>query len=515
MRTLLRAFITIALSCISLHAFSYYNCSTLEAFSNFTKTNYTSGSVAHNKSGVFSCDVPDWCNMVNIDTGENLEDESDDVVLGHVLPFIPGEGWAWTHAWTQIGYCECKIERLQNGGYSLCDYVLRTGESSALSSNYNLFSSARAQLTINPFYIEQYPIPGDRYNPSNVKRVEKIVSQVKWEQLFPLANTVYSYNNFLKSVALFPRFCDTYHLQSAGTPEEQEARDAIHSEKLCRKSLATLFAHIAFESGANDTTRSEPLWRQGLYYANQKSCTETGAGCEYNSECSSTNITRTIWPCGKNSQNQYVKYFARGAIPLQYSYNYAQFSEAIYKDPKKLLSSPHQVSESWLNIATAIYTFLKPQTPGPNMKHLVDGTWQPNQFDTESGIVPGFSATINLKHSSSACGTGTETTKAKRLIDNYKRLSIELNNSITGENLTCKNMKSFSTRGNALPQYWDKSFFENPDYPERKAFTCLLVPYITPFSIFDQPEGGSAVEYDGYKNCVINHYDVRKIITQY
>lgn len=74
--------------------------------------------------------------------------------------------------------------------------------------------------------------PGRAANPENVKRVEGIVKASDWEYLFPLRAQAYTYSNFLKAVGKFPALCQTYN-------------DGRDSDAICRKELATMFAHFA------------------------------------------------------------------------------------------------------------------------------------------------------------------------------------------------------------------------------------------------------------------------------
>ncbi len=73
---------------------------------------------------------------------------------------------------------------------------------------------------------------GRAANPDNVKRVEGIVKASDWEYLFPLRARAYTYSNFLKAVGKFPALCKTYN-------------DGRDSDAICRKELATMFAHFA------------------------------------------------------------------------------------------------------------------------------------------------------------------------------------------------------------------------------------------------------------------------------
>lgn len=79
-------------------------------------------------------------------------------------------------------------------------------------------------------------VPLRAENPSNVRRVESIVTMEDWDYLFPQRSSEYTYDNFLKATGKFPAFCGDY----------EDGRDA---ELICRKSLATMFAHFAQETG--------------------------------------------------------------------------------------------------------------------------------------------------------------------------------------------------------------------------------------------------------------------------
>ena len=78
--------------------------------------------------------------------------------------------------------------------------------------------------------------PGRAANPENVKRVEGIVKASDWEYLFPLRAQAYTYSNFLKAVGKFPALCKTYN-------------DGRDSDAICRKELATMFAHLCSGNG--------------------------------------------------------------------------------------------------------------------------------------------------------------------------------------------------------------------------------------------------------------------------
>ena len=55
----------------------------------------------------------------------------------------------------------------------------------------------------------------------------------------------YTYSNFLKAIGKFPAVCGTY-------------TDGRDSDAICRKSLATMFAHFAQETGGHESWRDIP-----------------------------------------------------------------------------------------------------------------------------------------------------------------------------------------------------------------------------------------------------------------
>ena len=55
---------------------------------------------------------------------------------------------------------------------------------------------------------------------------------------------------------------------------------------ICRRALATMFAHFAQETGGHDPHAGVEQWRQGLVYLREAGCTEEGPGCGYDSSCS-------------------------------------------------------------------------------------------------------------------------------------------------------------------------------------------------------------------------------------
>ena len=51
---------------------------------------------------------------------------------------------------------------------------------------------------------------GRAANPTNVKRVERILSSTDWQTLFAMRDASYTYTRFLQAIAKIPAVCDDY-----------------------------------------------------------------------------------------------------------------------------------------------------------------------------------------------------------------------------------------------------------------------------------------------------------------
>ncbi len=377
----------------------------------------------------------------------------------------------------------------EGGGYTMTKKTLTKAE--AALTNSDLFAQVKSSIQTRDNAVVEAVSPNASNNPDNVKRVESILSQAQWNETFPMAHSAYTYKKLLQSVAKFSGFCATY----------EDGRD---SDAICRKSLATMFAHFTQETGGHDANANIEQWRQALVYVREAGCSETSSGCSYNAECSPDMWQGKTWPCGKNAQGQYLKYFGRGAKQLSYNYNYGPFSQAMYGDVTVLLNNPEKVADTWLNLASAVFFYVYPASPKPSMLHVVDGTWQPNAHDESLGISPGFGATTNVINGGIECGHGYEKPQSVNRVDYYRNHTAALNVPIdNNEELGCKDQKRFDTQGSgALNIYWDQDWSYYPDMPEGKSFACKLVGYQTAYFAL---AGGE------YHQCVSHYFDVEVV----
>ncbi|MBK2027862.1 hypothetical protein IB642_07955 [Allofrancisella guangzhouensis] len=316
-------------------------------------------------------------------------------------------------------------------------------------------------------------------NPENVKRVESIISEKDWNYIFPKRSVEYTYENFLKAVAKFPAFCGSY----------DDGRDA---DAICRKSLATMFAHFTQETGGHTAHWDVPEWRQGLVLLRESGFTEKSRN-GYNQLCSPTTWQGETWPCGKFKNGEFKSYFGRGSKQLKYNYNYGSFSQAMFGDASILLDNPELVADTWLNLASDIFFFVYPQSPKPSILHVIDGTWQPNAADKANGLFPGFGITTQIINGGVECGKGTEAPQSINRINYYENFAKYLNVEIPADEvLGCKAMKPFNAQGSGtINNYWEQNYVI--------PYECKLVNYQTPFSAFIPGD---------YTKCVKKHFDI-------
>ncbi len=320
-------------------------------------------------------------------------------------------------------------------------------------------------------------------NPENVQRVEAILAEADWEYLFPRRAPEYSYRKFLQAVAKFPAFCGDY----------SDGRDAV---AICRKSLATMFAHFTQETGGHTSWWAEEEWRQGLHYLREVGWSEemaNGYGI-----CDPATWQARSWPCATFADEhaqagQYKSYFGRGAKQLSYNYNYGPFSLAMFGDVNVLLESPDLVADTWLNLASAVFFFVYPQPPKPSMLHVIDGTWQPNANDLAAGLVPGFGVTTQIINGGIECGGSSEHIQSANRISYYRGMADYLGVPVAGDEvLGCAGMQQFDSSGaGALAIYWEQSWTQEN--------ACQLVGYQTAYSAFTEGD---------YVKCVQDYFDV-------
>jgi chitodextrinase len=345
-------------------------------------------------------------------------------------------------------------------------------------------------------------VPGRAANPENVRRVEAIIPRAKFDFLFPVRHLNYTYENYLKAIAKFPSYCDTY-------------TDGRNSDAICRKLLAVSFAHFTQETGANWSTLTPataptnadypshhnpvldtmpqneviPLWRQALWFLREVGYLEGGGrGAYQNCYNGAGTIFSIFYPCGQNASGQFLDYFGRGSKQLSWNYNYGPFSKALYGDVNVLLDDPGRVADTWLNFSSAIWFAIMPRAPKPPMTWVVDGTWVPSSADISANMKPGLGATTFIINGGIECGKGAETQQSTNRINAYREIARELGVPIPAdEPLGCGNMMGFPVGSSATTQtYLDRVW---------NGIGCQLVTYETPFNIAAAGDYKACVDY--------------------
>ena len=98
--------------------------------------------------------------------------------------------------------------------------------------------------------------PDDYATKPNVLQVKEAFSQAQWSEWFPNANSLYTYENFLRAAAKYPAFCGEHNQAKSFTST---------AAKACRREIAALFSIMDHTS-------------DGLSFVKDASC--TGTECE-------------------------------------------------------------------------------------------------------------------------------------------------------------------------------------------------------------------------------------------
>ena len=269
-------------------------------------------------------------------------------------------------------------------------------------------------------------LPGAPNNPVNVKNVEQVIPEAKFNEFFPTKNGAYTYTNFLRAIGKYPSICK--------------------SAENCPKILAGMFAHFQQETA-------------GLFYLEE--INKSAYCADWSAWVSAA------YPCVPGQL-----YYGRGAKQLSWNYNYGAFSQAMFGDARILLEQPDLVANTWLNFASSMWFYVTPQPPKPSMLQVVEGDWTPNSVD-EAANLAGFGATTMIINGALECGPSpSNPTGASNRANYYTDFAARLGVDITGEKLTCSDSSAFPDAGSAgsLTLFWD------PDNG------CSLVKWQTAYS---------------------------------
>jgi len=235
-----------------------------------------------------------------------------------------------------------------------------------------------------------------------------------FDYLFSARDTVYSYELFLNAVAQFPAFCNEHR------PSADSFDNLGTDESACRRELATLFAHIIYESG-QPVSGDETSFLTGLQILMEPGCQPAPvvnpAECKYEDTGTTTSVNYPAFDS--------VDYFRRGPIGLRWNNFYTEFSKsyfdaAAYQSFRLLLADPDRMmNEPALLFASALWRYMVPRSPKASAHALISGMFEPNQFDKNLGVGNNFGSTIDAMAldssdgQTSECNNGRETEGAQ------------------------------------------------------------------------------------------------------
>jgi chitodextrinase len=416
---------------------------------------YNANDIVSNGGKDYICLIAAWCS-------------------GSAAAYEPGVGFGWQSAWSIYGADP-------EPGPEISQKELEEKENQLLSGT-GIEQIRESIRTLDNAAVEKIK-PGSQDNPPNVQRVEEIVSAQTWDFFFPHRDPAYTYDNFLKAVGKFPVLCG----------DVQGGGDA---NAICRKTLATMFAHFTQETGEHAPVSDVGQWQQGLHWVREMGLTENDYDKYTGATCDSNTWQGKVWPCATDDKGNKLSYFGRGAKQLSYNFNYGAFSQAMYGDVNVLLKQPQLVADTWLNLASAIFFYIQPQPPKPSMQAVIDGSWQPNERDLADGLVPGFGVTTQIINGGVECGGSEEIQQSQNRISYYREFAKQLGVPVPGDEvLGCKGMKQFSDTGSAAKAiFWVKDDSWVASNPGGRSYACQLSTW--------QDSSYTALNKGDYAKCV-------------
>jgi len=281
----------------------------------------------------------------------------------------------------------------------------------------------------------------------NVGRASSILTESVWEQIFPNALSIYTYDNFLQAMAKFPKFCG----------EMKDATDEAALQNACKIELATLLAHIEHNSEALTKVRDS-------------------------GDCAGVN-------CG------------RGALLLSGQEHYEDLSSIAFNgahhDSEVLLDYPDLVAtDGRLAFLSAFKVYMQPTAhAAPTMHDTILGFYEPSSSARNANVCTEcFGTTTNILNGDNECRSWNTTTagadRAFFFNEFCDLFGAECPAQSTQE-LNCKGQGSLSwgSTGVNFYKYIAPYWFTNK---------CYFVSWATEYSVFNSND---------YRRCVCDRWD--------
>jgi len=102
-----------------------------------------------------------------------------------------------------------------------------------------------------------------------------------------------------------------------------------------------------------------------------------------------------------------------------------------------LLQEPELVeTDPVISFKTALWFWMKPQSPKPSCHAVITGNWTPSAADVEAGRVPGYGVITNIINGGIECRQGGPNAANEDRIGFYKKYCDKLGTTY-GPNLDC------------------------------------------------------------------------------
>ena len=252
--------------------------------------------------------------------------------------------------------------------------------------------------------------------------VVDFISEKDWNTLFPNRAGVnrlcdgtsdfYSYQAFITATKDFPAF-------AAEGPVSVRKRE-----------LAAFLAQISHETsgGAGSYEDGSERYRWGLCWTEEIGY--SSGSMAYRSE------NHPIWPATPGKS-----YHGRGPIQLTWNYNYGQAGDDLNAP---MLVNPDWVLESGANaFRTALWFWMKEQTPKPSPHAAIVEFWAPTEADKRNNRWPGYGVINSIINGGGDCGDGSDVRKAPlSRVGHFRRYTTYLKVSV-GRNVDCYDQHDF------------------------------------------------------------------------
>lgn len=245
------------------------------------------------------------------------------------------------------------------------------------------FTESVSRVMINPVGSS----PDMVLSSFGTKTVADFLTRSDWNVLFPnragvnrlcdASSDFYTYDAFVAALKDFPAFA-------------AEGPDSVR-----KRELAAFLGQISHEtsggSGSFDAGSDRYNW-----------------GLCWTAEIDKSNsyiVSSTLWPAAPGKS-----YYGRGPLQLTWNYNYGLAGDDL---GAPMLVNPDWVLETGTNaFRTALWFWMKEQTPKPSPHAAIVETWAPTAADKKNNRWPGYGVITNVINGGGECGDGSSTRTA-------------------------------------------------------------------------------------------------------